>query len=319
MKKVLIIKLGYSETIDSEIGRISSLGDVLRTTVILHAFKDDNVTWLVDEKAYPLLENNPYIKRILIYDTTSVLQLQSERFDTVINLEKVPGICALADLVKAWRRYGFRFDEIKGEAEAYDNCSNIFSLCKNLNDKRLLKDSWQETLLKLVNTIWEGQEYILGYQPKTINNYFNVGLNWEVGNKWPNKSWSISNWNSLIEMMTENTDFPYTYSKQEGLNSIYEYIDWINSCKLIVTNDSLGLHIALALRKQVIVLYGPTNPNETYFYNRATVLYPEINYTNSNKVYTCIPCLSPKCTQEINCMNFIKPETVMKAINDRLL
>ena len=53
--KVLIIKLGYSETMDREISITSSLGDVLRTTVILNYLKSDEVTWVVDEKAFPLL------------------------------------------------------------------------------------------------------------------------------------------------------------------------------------------------------------------------------------------------------------------------
>ena len=92
-EKVLIIKLGYSETLDGEIGKITSLGDVLRSTVLLHLYKNAHVTWLVDEKAFPLLKGNPYVHRILSYDLSSVLQLQSERFDTVINLEKVPGLC----------------------------------------------------------------------------------------------------------------------------------------------------------------------------------------------------------------------------------
>ncbi len=66
MEKVLIVKLGYSETLDPEISRVSSLGDVLRTTVILHHFQDSHITWLVDEKALPLLEGNPFIDRTLI-------------------------------------------------------------------------------------------------------------------------------------------------------------------------------------------------------------------------------------------------------------
>jgi|TARA_B100000959_G_scaffold109373_1_gene115368 heptosyltransferase-2 len=92
LAKILIVKLGYSKTLDPEISRTSSLGDVLRTTVLLHKFKDDHVSWLVDEHASPLLEENPLIQRILIYDLNSVLQLHHKRFDTVINLEKVPGI-----------------------------------------------------------------------------------------------------------------------------------------------------------------------------------------------------------------------------------
>ena len=75
-KKVLIIKLGHSETLDQEVSRKSSLGDVLRTTVILHALKNDDVAWLVDESAFSLLEGNPYIGRILVYDSASNIQLQ---------------------------------------------------------------------------------------------------------------------------------------------------------------------------------------------------------------------------------------------------
>lgn len=302
MAKVLIIKLGYSETIDPEISRTSSLGDVLRTTVILYPFVRDNVTWLVDEAAFPLLEGNPYIKRILIYDLTSVLQLQRERFDTVVNLEKVPGICALADSIQAWRRYGFRFDEMKGEAEAYDRCEYIFSLCKDSGLKKAKKASWQESLLEIVDAKWKGQEYILGYKPSTRERY-DVGLNWAVGSKWPNKAWPEDKWEELRGLL----DGGYVYSMQEGLDDIRRYIDWINQCRVLVTNDSLGLHIALALKKKVVVLYGPTNPNETYFYGRAEALFPKVRYN-------CIPCLSQKCIQKKNCMSFISPQDVMRRI-----
>src|SRR3989304_5858183 len=104
-EKVLIIKPGYSETLDCEVSMITSLGDVIRSTALLHLYKSAHVTWLVDEKAFPLLKGNPFIHRILSYDHTSVLQLQSERFDTVINLEKVPGLCAFSHSVKASRSY----------------------------------------------------------------------------------------------------------------------------------------------------------------------------------------------------------------------
>lgn len=306
MAKVLIIKLGYSETIDPEISRTTSLGDVLRTTVILYPFANDHVTWLVDEAAYSLLEGNPLIKRILVYDLNSVLQLQREKFDTVINLEKVPGVCALADSISAWRRHGFRFDEVKGEAEAYDRCEYVFSLCKDAALKKAHKGSWQESLLEVVGGKWERQEYILGYKPKTTETY-DVGLNWAVGSKWPNKAWPKENWETLKKMM----EGQYTYSMQQGLDSLHKYMDWINSCRLLVTNDSLGLHIALALRKKVVVLYGPTNPNETYFYGRGEVIYPSVDYP-------CIPCLAPECIQKKTCMEFINPVEV-KSKMDNLL
>jgi heptosyltransferase-2 len=91
------------------------------------------------------------------------------------------------------------------------------------------------------------------------------------------------------------------------MDDLHAYMDWINSCRLLVTNDSLGLHIALALKKKVVVLYGPTNPNETYFYGRAEVLYPETELS-------CIPCLESRCSQNICCMEYITADAVMSAI-----
>jgi heptosyltransferase-2 len=252
------------------------------------------------------LQGNPYIQRILPYDLSSVLQLQRERFDTVINLEKVPGVCALADSISAWRRYGFRFDEAHGVAEAYDGCEKIVSLCKDGDFKRTYKGSWQESLLQIVGAQWEGQEYIIGYQPGS-KEVFDVGLNWAVGAKWANKAWPAQKWEELKHLL----DGKFSYSGQEGMHDLRGYMDWINSCRLLVTNDSLGLHIALALQKKVVVLYGPTNPNETHFYGRAEVLYPETDFP-------CIPCLERSCHQENNCMDFISATSVMGAVT-RLL
>jgi heptosyltransferase-2 len=235
-----------------------------------------------------------------------VLQLQRERFDTVINLEKVPGVCALADSISAWRRYGFRFDELHGVAEAYDGCEKVFSLCRDGDFKRTYQGSWQESLLQIVGAKWEGQEYLLGYRPTTTEVH-DVGLNWAVGSKWRNKSWPADRWDELKQLM----DGKYSYSMQRGMDNLHDYMDWINSCRLLVTNDSLGLHIALALRKKIVVLYGPTNPNETCFYGRGEALFPEV-------ARPCIPCIEPVCSQESHCMESIRAVTVMAAI-ERLL
>jgi heptosyltransferase-2 len=301
LAKILIVKLGYSETLDPEISRTSSLGDVLRTTVLLHKFKDDHVSWLVDEHAYPLLEDNPLIQRILIYDLNSVLQLQHERFDTVINLEKVPGICALCDSIDAWRRFGFRFDSSNGTAQAYDHAERAMSLCDNKDLKKNHEQYWQEALYHMIGAEWDKEEYILGYKPKSSVQY-DIGFNWSVGSKWPNKAWKKENWKKLEEIIGNK----FTVCYQKGMNELHEYIEWVNSCRLLITNDSLGLHIAFALRKKTIALYGPTSSKEICLYNRGIILLPETDYE-------CIPCLIPTCTQEKVCMDHISPERVFKA------
>lgn len=305
MAKILIVKLGYSETLDAEISRKSSLGDVLRTTVLLHAFKNDYVTWLVDEHALPLLEGNPYIKKILIFDLISVLQLMAEEFDVIINFEKVPGICALVGKINAWKHAGFRFDSREGVAKAYDGAEDILSMCLNIGEKRTGRIYWQQALMGMIGKKWNGEEYILGYEPKSEEK-FDIGFNHEVGGKWPNKSWPEGYWHDLSCLLSGK----YTFSWQQGTKNIKEYIEWINSCRLIVTNDSLGLHIALALKKKVVVLFGPTAHSEIYMYNRGVIVLPEKND------YECLPCLTSTCIREKSCMHDISPEKVFGIIED---
>lgn len=300
-EKVLIIKLGYSETLDGEIGKITSLGDVLRSTVLLHLYKDTHVTWLIDEISFPLLKGNPYIQRILSYDITSVLQLQSERFDTVINLEKVPGLCAFSDSLKAWRRYGFRFDPENGVALAYDGTQRILDICMDPNYKKTAKKYWEEVLFEMVGAKWSGEGYILGYKPKSPITY-DIGFNYDVGKKWPNKAWPAEYWKELEKRIGNK----YVISWQQGLKDIEEYFEWINSCRVFVTNDSLGLHVACALKKKVIALFGPTLASEIYIPNGVKLL-PQVDYD-------CLPCLKPKCIQTKLCMNYIEPNVVYDAI-----
>lgn len=302
MGKVLIIKLGYSETLDKEISRTTSLGDVLRTTVILNFFKNDDVSWLVDEKAAPLLENNPHIGRILIHNLETVLQLQNERFDTVINLEKVPGICALADSISAWRRFGFRFDEYRGTAQSYDGAEKVLALSLSLDEKRESKKYWQEALAEMIGKTWNGEGYVMGYQPKTKTMY-DVGFNWQTGQKWQNKAWPKEYWEELEGLLNNK----YSINWQQGLNNLYEYMDWINTCRLIVTNDSLGMHLAVALKKKVIALFGPSSSKEVYLYDEGKILLPKVDYN-------CIPCLQRECFQKEHCMRFIKPKDVARDV-----
>lgn len=301
-QKVLIIKLGYSETLVGEVTYITSLGDVLRSTVILPMFKDSHVTWLVDEKAISLLKGNPYIDRIMPYDLTTVLQLQAERFDTIINLEKVGGICAFADSLNGWRRFGFRFDPETGEAKAYDGAQHVLDLCENADDKLTNTRYWEEILFEMVGGKWQGEVPSIGYKP-TTEETFDVGFNHNVGSKWPLKAWPKELWKELEALLK---GAGYSVSWQKGLTSIEEYIDWINSCRLIVSNDSLGLHIAHALGKKMVALFGPSIANEVYVKDGIKLL--------PDPVPDCMPCLSRECVMSRSCMYDIGPNRVYDEI-----
>ncbi len=306
-KRVLIIKPGYSETLDPDDSGIVSLGDILRTTVILHLFPPDqyHVTWLVDKQGVPLLKGNPFIHRLLVINPFTPHLLLSEWFDIVINFEKEPGICAVSDRIPAWRRYGFRLDPQTHTAVSYDHADEALSFSSDPGAKRLKAKSWSYILYEMLGQHYEGQPYVLGYQP-AANVLHDVGFNHMVGSKFPFKRWPESHWQRLHEELSRD----YRVCWQEGVNDIEDYIEWIASCRVLVTNDSLGLHIALSLGKPVVALFGPTIASE--------VEGPGLERVTPPLTWDCIPCVRADCVQETPCMQHISPETVAGAVRARL-
>jgi heptosyltransferase-2 len=79
----------------------------------------------------------------------------------------------------------------------------------------------------------------------------------------------------------------------------------IQSCSLVITNDTGPRHFAVALKKPVVVIMGPTDPR----------------YTNSNLEKTivlredleCSPCHLKICPRDHRCMTAITPDQVVQA------
>ncbi len=299
MRKVLIVKLGYSETLDSRLGEAVSLGDVLRTTVILHYFKDSQVSWLADKKALPLLENNPYIKRIFVYNKKGRARLSGENYDLVINLEKLPEVCAFSDSLRVREYLGF-------SANGHCHDAKLREFIHSFQRRRQNKECWQKVLSRALGREWKGEPYILGYQPRSQIKY-DIGFNWSTSSRWSNKAWPKDYWERLESLLQGK----YSISWQKGLRGLHRYMDWINSCRLIVTADTLGLHLGLALGKRVVALFGPTPPSEIHFYGLGSFLAPKASYS-------CLPCLKTSCDKKRQCMEYILPEDVAKTIEEEI-
>ncbi|MDD2751988.1 MAG: glycosyltransferase family 9 protein, partial [Candidatus Omnitrophica bacterium] len=103
------------------------------------------------------------------------------------------------------------------------------------------------------------------------------------------------------------TQAGYTVSWQEGLHDLYEYMDWINSCKMIITQDSLGMHLGLAFDKKILILFGPTDHKEVYTYGKARIIFP-------NQKCKFMPCIKPACKSGLHCMDTVDLDKVMKAV-----
>jgi heptosyltransferase-2 len=305
-RKVLIIKTGYSEFLDRGISTTVSLGDVLICTSLLHLFKEDDVTWVTSHQARELLSHNPFIHELVNFGTDALERLRLlEPFDILINLEKDMGLCVMAGQLKAAKRFGFYFSDKTHNIETRTK-STSYLLAGQENHRDIEKNAL-EILYETVGKVWEGQGLILHHQPKSGVQY-DFGFNWAVGDKWPTKKWPMNHWKELERLLTTE----YSISWQEGHTNLLKYIDWISSCRVIVTSDSLGQAIGSALGKKVITLYGPTN-------SQRMRNVPHVTVVPSTLKCDYMHCYLPFCKNDKPCMDFILPEQVAGLCKEFLL
>lgn len=306
-RKVLIIKLGITETIGNKVNRNGvSLGDIFRTTALLHRFKDCEVTWITTKEGRPLLSDNAYISHLVVYGRKAISRLKRKKFDVIINLEKASEILRLANSIAASKKYGFRLNTDTGKTSAHENSFEVLANSEAPALRRKMKDYWTKILYDMVGAEWKGEGYILGYKPRTKEIY-DIGFNIYVKKRWPSKAWAMSNWKELEKLIRGR----YSISYQQSLDDIHRYIDWINSCRLLITNDSLGLHLAIALKKKIIVLFGPTSKKEVYLSNLGVALRPPSRLK-------CVPCFYTACKYPRKCIDLIKPEQVYRYVKRML-
>ena len=89
-------------------------------------------------------------------------------------------------------------------------------------------------------------------------------------------------------------------------NSLLEFAAIVNLCDLIITSDTLALHIATALGKKIVALFGPTSVNEIELYGKGI----KLSSPDGCKCY-----YRKYCSEETSCMEKITSDEVLKAIS----
>lgn len=97
----------------------------------------------------------------------------------------------------------------------------------------------------------------------------------------PEKRWPVAHWRALIAAWPDQhfvlfgtaNDRPLTdeiaagfgerVHNRAGRTSLLDFADSLRACRLLVTNDTGGMHLANALGVPLIGLFGPTNPVRT--------------------------------------------------------
>lgn len=94
-----------------------------------------------------------------------------------------------------------------------------------------------------------------------------------------------------------------------GATSLADAIDVLSHASAVVSNDSGLMHIAAALNRPLVAVYGSTSPDHTPPMN-------ENSETLSMKL-ECSPCFERECPLgHMNCMKLLSPAMVLAAITE---
>ena len=291
MIKSIIIKSSYSKLQDGKLK--SNFGDIIRSTVLLNCIKEDFL-WVTDARSVKLLRHFVSPEKIMLHGN-SISQNNLSPKLKIYNLDNYIADSSLINQLKGnWHGY------IKNENEELF-AENKLIASTEAYTKPLSKKSWQQALVEGMGFEWKEQDYA-----RTISRFENessidIGLNWHVHPDWTSKQWPKEYWSELKNILKKN----HSVSWQKGLGNFDEYVKWLSSCKIIVTCDTLGLHLASALRKKVVAIVGPTE-NREFSYKRVVFVRP-----HSRK---CMPCDSPKCKMKEKCLREIDAKKISEII-----
>lgn len=322
-------------------------GDVLRTTAILPGLKREYprsfIGWVVDGESAELLAGNPFIDRIYPFDLESILSLFVEKYDILISLDKEPGPTALATRVACPRKLGFGRNE-HGSLIIFNKAAEY--ACRLGVDDRLKfhlnRKTYQDVIHEVAEIPFRRDEYVFVLREEDRENarlFFTkhrvpagrpaVGLNTGAGTKFQTKQWPREGFLKLISLLKDklganvfllggpreresNADLALQSRRKVfntgNDNTLREFAGFLSMMDVVVSSDTLAMHLAVALKKKVVALFGPTCAKEIDLYERGEKLEAGVK---------CAPCYKQTCS-DMTCMKAIPAKRVFEAIKTLL-
>lgn len=323
--------------------KLDAMGDVLRTTALLPALAEAHpratITWITRREARPLLERNPYISEILDYGEDALLQLRVRTFDRVINLDAGKTSAALASAANASRKDGFILDA-RGYVQPTNAAATMWLEMGVFDDlKRQGTKTYQDMMADIIGLSGRPHHYVLQLtdEERELGKVYLqhlgldfahpvIGLNTGAGRRWELKQWREEGYLELIERIAgkHHAQFvllggPEERARHKRLtsrstvslidagcdNPIRHFASLVAVCDLVITGDTLAMHLSLALGRRTIVLFGPTSAAEIEMYGLGEKVIPQME---------CLICYKPTCDFVPNCMELITTDMVEAAV-----
>ncbi len=314
-------------------------------------FPDSSVTWLVGSSVKDALGRNPYVDKVYVIDDRLffkgstgekaaiarglIRDLRKERFDAGFVLHRDWKYGALLRLCGIKRLYGLR----RGFA------STLFLAGSVSFDTPVHHIIHYIEAIKLAGAREDGREMdffvgdgarkgaaerlaALGMRPGEVIGIAPGGAR-NVNEVMDSRRWPEDNFKALTALLagvglkaalfgssgdrwfTDGWTPPEGVLDLIGKTTLEETAAYMENCSLVVANDSGPMHLAAAVRRPVVSIFGPTDPAEKHPLTRGSF------YFWKGKGLACAPCYShgafPDC-KTLECMRRVAVEEVFDKV-----
>jgi heptosyltransferase-2 len=339
----------HYEKIDERllIVKLDAMGDVLRSTALLPplagAHPHAAITWITRRESVPLLQRNPYVAEVLELGSEALAHLQTRTFDRVINLDASKISASLATVARSERKDGFVLDA-RGYVQPTNEAARRWLEAGLFDDlKRQGSETYQDRMADILGLKGREHCYVFelddderaraGAHLKSIGVDLDrpiVGLNTGAGGRWPLKQWREDGYVELVERLASRMDVqflllggPQESERNERLkaascvplldpgcdNTVRHFAALVGHMDVVVTGDTLAMHLALAQGRRTVVIFGPTSAAEIEMYGLGEKVVPKME---------CLSCYKTSCDFVPNCMDLVSVEMVETAVRRQL-
>jgi heptosyltransferase-1 len=249
--------------------RLGAMGDIIHAlpavVSLKHSFPGSRLTWVVEPKWAPLLEDNPFVDRIVLLhrDTLAGLleswrNLRVERYRFAVDFQGLIKSALVASAAHADRIFGFHQTQLRERAAALFYSHKTVSRAAHVVEKNLdlAAAAGAATLLRTFPLPAGRPE---GALPSGSFVLASPLAGWRA------KQWPIEHYQDLAARLKDELGMPLVLDGPPGsgldhCSSLPGLIHATRRAAAVVGVDSGPLHLAAALGKPGVAIYGPTDP-----------------------------------------------------------
>ena len=249
--------------------RLGAMGDIIHAlpavASLKYSFPHSYLAWIIDRKWTALLESNPFVDEVIAVDSSSLpgvlqarKQVGSRRYDFAVDFQGLTKSAAIASRSRADRIYGFHYRDLREKIAGLFYSHPIKPAASHMVDRclDLAAGAGATSIVRSFPLPLGRPEDRLPEDPFVLACPL-------AG--WPAKQWPLEYYQKLGESLLRDTGLRLVLNgpPESGfphITGIPGLIDATRRAVAVVGTDSGPLHLAAALGKPGVAIYGPTDP-----------------------------------------------------------